>query len=41
MVGLMLQTPVSLFDFPIPTVAVKLKDDSAVRIGLPVVEATV
>ena len=39
--SLMLQTPVSLFEFPIPTVAVKLEDDSAVRIGLPVVEATV
>jgi hypothetical protein len=43
MVRLVLQKPMSLglVEFPVPTVAVKLEDDSAVRIGLPVVEATV
>jgi hypothetical protein len=28
-------------EFPVPTVAVKLEDDSAVRIGLPTIEAAV
>jgi hypothetical protein len=42
-VSLMLQKPVSLclVEFPVPTVAVKLEDDSAVRIGLPAIEAAV
>jgi len=40
-VSLMLQRPVSLFEFPVPTVAVKLEDDSGVRIGLPAIEAAV
>jgi hypothetical protein len=39
-VSLMVHTLVSLFEFPIPTVAMKLENDSAVRIGLPVFEAT-
>ena len=30
-----------LVEFPVPTVAVKLEDDSAVRIGLPAIEAAV
>jgi hypothetical protein len=39
----MLQKPKSLgvVEFPVPTVAVKLEDDSAVRIGLPAIEAAV
>jgi hypothetical protein len=40
-ISLMLQTPVSLFVFPIPTVAHKLETDSGIRIGLPAVKATV
>ena len=40
-VSLMLQRPASLFEFPISTVAVKLEDDSGVRIGLPAIEAAV
>jgi hypothetical protein len=38
-----LQNPVSLYlvEFPVPTVAVKLENDSAVRSGLPAIEAAV
>ena len=37
------QKPMSLglVEFPVPTVAVKLEDDSVVRIGLPAIEAAV
>jgi hypothetical protein len=40
---LVLQEPMSLslVEFPVPTVAVKLEDDSAVRIGLPAIEPAV
>ena len=38
---MVLQKPASLclVEFPVPTVAVKLEDDSAVRTGLPAIEA--
>jgi hypothetical protein len=41
--AVVLQKPMSLclVEFPVPTVAVKLEDDSAVRIGLPAIEAAV
>jgi hypothetical protein len=42
-VTLMLQKRKSLgvVEFPVPTVAVKLEDDSTVRIGLPAIEAAI
>ena len=40
-ISLMLQRPVSLFKFPISTVAHKLETDSGIRIGLSAVKATV